>query len=355
MTLPRPLRLALLGLTLALALLLALVYGLAWQPAARETATVSCEAQAPTLQPGQALKVMTWNVQYLAGKRPLMQQVQATGAGAPKRLGDRAMPLEEVVRVLREEQADVVLLQELQDGASPDQLAQLQARLGELYPCRSQAFYRRAGLIADPWTLDSADQKLGTLSRYRIERAERLQLPRRPANPLQRPFNPQRALLVSYLPVRGGGQLAAINTQLDSFALADDTQQRQLTMATRLLERLQHDGTPWLLGGDFQLSPPGQRLAPAHGSRPFAARELTRLARHFPMIPSPEQASGPQQAAWYSHVPSARPLPAAGRTLDYLLHSPRLTLLDAKVRQHDTQAIADHLPLGARLLLPALD
>jgi endonuclease/exonuclease/phosphatase family metal-dependent hydrolase len=73
------------------------------------------------------------------------------------------------------------------------------------------------------------------------------------------------------------------------------------------------------------------------------------------MIPSTAQASGPGQAAWYTHAPNSPGAPRADRTLDYLFHSPQLTLLDAQVRQHDTLEISDHLPLQARLLLPALD
>ncbi|MDI7110991.1 endonuclease/exonuclease/phosphatase family protein, partial [Pseudomonas aeruginosa] len=44
-------------------------YLLSWQPADREAAPLHCQGAAPALKPGQALKVMTWNIQYLAGKR----------------------------------------------------------------------------------------------------------------------------------------------------------------------------------------------------------------------------------------------------------------------------------------------
>jgi endonuclease/exonuclease/phosphatase family metal-dependent hydrolase len=346
MPLPRPLRLALFLLAAILVLLLALAYGLAWRPAAREAATISCDARAPVLQPGQALKVMTWNVQYLGGSPHDPRYARADGDD------DQAMPLEAVMRVLREEQADIVLLQELQGGsAQQDQLALLQSRLSALYPCSSQAPYWKAGLIA-PWQANgSADLKLGTLSRYRLSRAERLQLPRMPTNPLQQPFEPQRMLLVSYLAVRGGGQLAAINSQLDSSIEGDDTQRRQLAMTIRLLQRLQNQGTPWLLGVDLNPLPPKQhrQLTPAVRRRGETAGELTRLASRYPMIPSLEQANGPQQATWYTHFGKE------GRTLDYLFHSPRLTPLDARARQHDTRGISAHRPLLARLLLPTLD
>ncbi|MCY1525462.1 hypothetical protein D9M68_604410 [compost metagenome] len=196
--------------------------------------------------------------------------------------------------------------------------------------------------------------KLATLSRYRITRAERLQLPLMPANPISRQFNLKRALLVSYLPLRGGGRLAAINTHMDAFAQGNGTMRQQVAMTAGLLDQLQTEGTPWLLGGDFNLLPPGQyrRLPQAQRSWYAPASELSRLAERYPMIPSLEQASGAQQAAWYTHFPNDPSVRGPDRTLDYLLHSPQLTLLDAQVRQHDTLGISDHLPLLARLLLP---
>ena len=65
----RLLRHALLGLLLIVGIGAFATYGLTWRPQAREALPVSCTANAAALVPGQALKVMTWNVQFLAGKR----------------------------------------------------------------------------------------------------------------------------------------------------------------------------------------------------------------------------------------------------------------------------------------------
>ena len=65
----RLLRITLLSLLLIGLVLAGLVYSLTWRPEAKESLAVSCSAQAAPLVPGQALKVMTWNLQYLAGKR----------------------------------------------------------------------------------------------------------------------------------------------------------------------------------------------------------------------------------------------------------------------------------------------
>ena len=64
---PRLLRPTLLGLLLVTAVLASLIYSVTWRPDAKEVLALSCPATAPVLVPGQALKVMTWNVQYLAG------------------------------------------------------------------------------------------------------------------------------------------------------------------------------------------------------------------------------------------------------------------------------------------------
>ena len=359
MSLPRPVRLLALALVL-LGVLCALLYATTWQPRPHETAPLACNGQVPQLQPGQALKVMTWNVQYLAGKRHVFWYDLPGGDGPDERPSseDLASTLDEVVRILRDEKPDVVLLQEVHDGARAtdyqDQLALLQARLGDLYPCASQAFYWKAGFVPHPRILGSVGMKLATLSRFQIARAERLQLPEMPSDPISHLFQLKRALLVSYLPIRGGGELVAINTHFDAFAQGDDTMQRQVAMTDSLLHQLQQDGTPWMLGGDLNLLPPSQfqRLAENQRGWYAADSELLALASRYPMIPSLSQANGAEQAQWYTHVPNDPAVRGPDRTLDYLFYSQRLTPFSSQVRQHDTQAISDHLPLIGRFFLP---
>ena len=361
MSLPRPLRLFLLTLAVLFGILLILLYTLTWRPAAREDAALSCNAQTAKLQPGQALRVMTWNVQYLAGKRYVFWYDLPGGDGPDERPSseDLASTLDEVVRVLRDEQPDVVLLQELHDGARAsdyqDQLALLQERLADLYPCTSQAFYWKAGFVPHPRILGSVGMKLGTFSRFQIARAERLQLPIPGSDPLSRQFQLKRALLVSYLPIRGNGELVMINTHFDAFAQGDDTMQRQVAMTDGLLQQLQSAGTPWVLGGDLNLLPPGQfRHLPEDQRGWYAANsELQDLARRYPMIPSLQQSSGAQQAEWYTHYPNDPAARGPDRTLDYLFYSPSLTPLASQVRQHDTLGISDHLPVIGRFFLPS--
>ncbi|WP_280289843.1 endonuclease/exonuclease/phosphatase family protein [Pseudomonas sp. BN417] len=356
----RVLRLALLSLSVLAVVLVALIYALTWHPAAREAAPLACLAEAPQLQPGQALKVMTWNLQYLAGKRYVFYYDLPDGKGPDERPTpeDLAYSLDEAVRVIREEQPDIVNLQELHEGTRAtdyqDQLALLQERLADLYPCASQAFYWKASFVPHPRILGSVGMKLATLSRFRIESAERLQLPLADNDPVSRQFDKKRALLVSYLPIRGGGRLAAINTHLDALADDQETLKRQVAMTRGLLDQLHSEGMPWVLGGDFSQLPPGQyeRLAPAQRSRYAPESELKALWSRYPMIPSVEEAGGAQQAQWFTHFPNDPRVNGPDRTLDYLFHSPSLTRIEARVRQRDTLRISDHLPLTARFFLP---
>ncbi|MDH4873142.1 endonuclease/exonuclease/phosphatase family protein [Pseudomonas sp. BN515] len=358
---PRVLRFALLSLSVLAVGLVALIYALTWHPAEREPAVLACQAEVPQLQPGQALKVMTWNLQYLAGKRYVFYYDLPDGEGPDERptAEDLAYSLDEVVRVIREEQPDIVNLQELHEGARAtdyqDQLALLQERLADVYPCTSQAFYWKAAFVPDPHILGSVGLKLATLSRFRIESAERLQLPLEVNDPLSRQFDKKRALLVSYLPIRDGGRLAAVNTHLDALEDDPETLKRQVAMTRGLLDQLQSEGLPWILAGDFNQLPPGQyeRLSAPQRSRYTRDSELKALWSRYPMIPSVEEASGAQQAQWFTHYPNDPRVKGPDRTLDYVFHSPSLTRIEARVRQGDTLRISDHLPLTARFFLPS--
>lgn len=55
---------------LLIALAAGLLYDVTWHPAKHEELSVTCNAKdvpPPLLAPGQTLKVMTWNIQHLAG------------------------------------------------------------------------------------------------------------------------------------------------------------------------------------------------------------------------------------------------------------------------------------------------
>ncbi|WP_404940755.1 endonuclease/exonuclease/phosphatase family protein [Pseudomonas chlororaphis] len=330
---PRPLRFILLGLLISAGLLSALVYSLTWRPDAKESLPVACTGKVPSLVPGQALKVMTWNLQYLAGKRYVFWNDQAQGPDERPTLEDMAFSLDEVARVIRDEQPDIVLLQELDNGAKAsdyqDQLKLLQERLTDLYPCSTQAFDWKADFVPSPHIFGSVGRQLATLSRYRIEHAERLQLPVPEANLFSRQFQPKNAVLVSYLPLSDGGQMAVLNTHLDRATKPDDTLQAQVNAVTRILDRFEARGTPWLIGGDFNLLPWAstsgsprathallrrQRVAQPLGQVPDDPHQQ-RSQRHRPRpVADPlPQRSGPERPGSHSRLSVPQPAAQTGR------------------------------------------
>jgi endonuclease/exonuclease/phosphatase family metal-dependent hydrolase len=360
---PRLLRYVI-ALALLLALIGGLIYNVTWHPARHERMPVSCNARdaaPPILMPGQALKVMTWNIQYLAGKRYVFWYDMPDGSGPDERPtpDDIAYNLDEVARVIRDEQPDIVLLQEVNDGAKntdyTNQLALLQERVTDLYPCSTEAFYWKSDFVPDRHIYGSVGMKLATLSRYQMDKAERLQLPSPNGNLIGRQFEPKRALLVSDLPLRDGGHLAVVNTHLGDFKPGDDTLQRQVAATTQLLDTFEQAGTLWISGGDFNLLPQGQyQRLPAEQREQYAPEsELHALWDKYPMIPSNDDANGEDRRKWYTRFPNDPRLSGPDRTLDYLLYSPKLKRVDAQVRQADTLLISDHLPVIGRFLLPA--
>ncbi|MBM1205784.1 MULTISPECIES: endonuclease/exonuclease/phosphatase family protein [Pseudomonas] len=358
---PRLLRRTVSGLLLFSALLACLIYSVTWRPDAREVLPLTCPGSAPVLVPGQALKVMTWNIQYLAGKRYVFWYNLADGSGPDTRptLEDMAFSLDEVARVIRDERPDLVLLQEVDDNAKAsayqNQLALLQERLVDLYPCSTQAFTWKADFVPDWHIFGSVGRSLVTLSRFQIEHAERLQLPLADANFVSRQFQPRPALLVNYLPLNDGGQLAAINTQLDPPSADNSNLRLQMQTVATLADKLESQGTPWLIGGDFNLLPIGQYLRlPAPLRQGYSQdSELHLLWEKYPMIPSNPEATGIDRELWLTHLPNRPDADEPDRTLDYLFHSPKLQRIEGYVRQEDTQTISDHLPVLGRLLLPA--
>jgi endonuclease/exonuclease/phosphatase family metal-dependent hydrolase len=355
----RLLRYALPGLLIVIGLTGVMIYTLTWRPEAKEVLPVSCRTQAPLLVPGQALKVMTWNVQYLAGKRYVFWNDLAAGTDESPTPEDMAFSLDEVARVIRDEQPDIVLLQELDDNAKAsdyqNQLKLLQERLADLYPCSAHAFDWKADFVPDPHIFGSVGRQLATLSRYEIEHAERLQLPVAPANLISRQFKPRNALLITYLPLSDGGQMAVLNTHLDRVTQPDDTLPTQISAVAKVLDKYESRGTPWLIGGDFNLLPLGQYQRLANEQRtPYSADSaLHVLWDKYPMIPTNNEASGIDRAQWLTHYPNDQGLNGPDRTVDYLFYSPRIKRVEAMVRQDDTLRISDHLPVIARFLLPA--
>lgn len=355
---------ALLAVVLATAVLI-LYYALtALRPgAAAEPVTVAATRAAGEVArpaPGSTLRVMSWNIQYAAGKGYTFFYDTPEGDGPDTRPSEAAVArtLPQVARIIADEAPDILLLQEVDEGARRtygiDQWDELRRLLDDAYPFWAEAFYWRAGFVPHPKVFGAVGMKLVTASRYPLAEAVRHPLPVRPVPFWERPFTLKRAVLEVAVPLANGSTLAVFNTHLDAFARGTTTMEEQVSVVMGLVGAAEAEGHPWILGGDFNLLPPGQFGGLSAASQgwfddPTALLPMFGL---YPSVPTVAEANGPEASSWYTHRSNDPRVPGPDKTIDYLFHSPAVERVNAAVRQADTAEISDHFPVLADLRLP---
>lgn len=324
---------------------------------------VVCPAAAPAVKAGQTIKILCWNVQYMAGKTYVFFYDVLDGSGPDKRPSpeDIAKTIDEVARIINEENPDVVLLQEVDDGSkrtdNQDQLALLLEKISPDYACHASAFYHKASFIPHTKIWGSVGMKLSTISKYRMSTAARHQLALKEEFWLKKKYDLKRAVLETRLPVEGGEDVIVMNTHLSAFAQGQTTMQEQVKKIKELLDRYAAAGHGCIIGGDFNLLPPGISYSTLPGKFQAYYQEETELGvltDVYPSVPSVEDANGPDREKWFTHYPNNPDATGPDRTIDYVLYTPGLLAGKRFVRQHDTLHISDHLPIIVEFaVLPA--
>lgn len=201
----------------ALGALLIAVWVITFHPADIQPAPAACDGKTRVLAPGQTVKILSWNVQYMAGKNHWFFYEGGTEREPTE--ADIRQTLAEVARLIKAENADIVLLQEVDEGAKrtgyTEQLQLLLNRLGGIYPCRAEAFYWKSGFVPHPDVMGAVGMKLVILSKYKIRTAKRYQLPLIPENWVSQQFNLKRALLEARIPF-DGHEFVVMNTHLSA-------------------------------------------------------------------------------------------------------------------------------------------
>jgi len=332
-----------------------------YHPKPVESAAVSCPESAPLLEAGQNVKVLTWNVQTLSSKNYVFWSDLPNNDGPDEKpsQADITATFEETVRVIRDENPDIVFIQEIDSGAErtyyEDQMARLTEMLPE-YPCHSSVFDWKSAYVPHPRIHGSVGWKVAILSKYQISAAERIQLSTANKSFLENQFKIKPAILKAMLPTADGGQFAALTLHLDLYVPGTDAKNIQLAEVDNVLSELDAAGIPWVLGGDFNLLPFDDaayaRLAPEQQKYYNPKSEIKFLTDKYQVAPTVEEVTGSDFAQWFTRWPNDPAISGPDRTLDYYFLSDRLNMGEHYVRAEDTLLISDHLPVVIEFGLP---
>jgi endonuclease/exonuclease/phosphatase family metal-dependent hydrolase len=179
-------------------------------------------------------------------------------------------------------------------------------------------------------------------------------LPLRPGNPITNDFNLKRAILEVEVPRRDGGFLAMLNTHLDAFPNGTDVMDRQVSKLHRFLTHLDQQNQPWIIGGDFNLLPPGQRARLPVGTRATYAEPsaITQIYRSYQGVPTVHDATAKAMDQFFTYTMRSESNRVPVRTLDYLFTAPSVTVEKYQVRQDGMLELSDHLPVVGEFRLP---
>ena len=344
-------------LAVALALL---IWSITFHPAALQKEMVVNQVGAPVLESGQQVKILSWNLQYMSGKNYEFWYDRLDGDGPDIRASkaDIDQTFNQVSQLIIKQNPDVILLQELHDNAKrtdyEDQLQRLLTMLPVEYKNYSEAFYWRANFVPVPQIMGSVGMKLAVISKYKLADALRHQLAIIKTDPITDQFNFRRAIQEVSLPISGGNELTLMNTHFDAFAQGSNTMQQQVSYLQQLLSGKNANGESWIIGGDFNLLPPGQYENMDATARNYYQpdSEFSRIYAQFNVIPSIEQTNGADANSWFTHFPNRKEVSGPDRTIDYFVYSDHIQVSDAQVLQQNTWHISDHLPMIATIKLP---
>lgn len=349
------------AVVVVLVVLFVLVWAATYHPEAIQKEPVVSLPDAPLVTSGQILKIMTWNVQYMAGKNCVFWYDLDDWSGPDERPSpaDLENTLNAVANVIKDEDPDIILLQEIDDGARRtgyvDQLNALLTQLPKAYCCHSSAFYWKASFVPHHRIMGAVGMKLSTISKYKINEARRHRLAALPKDPITRQFHLKRAILETRLPMTDGRSLVMLNTHLESFGQGTSVMQRQINQIQSLLSRLSRKKNSWVIGGDFNLVPSEyayHRLASPEKRGYHPKTEISAIYQLYSGVPGIDQVNGPEYENWFTHFPNKPDITAPDRTIDYIFISNDIRLGVHYVRQQDTRHISDHFPVIAEVQIP---
>ena len=228
-------------------------------PAPLEQVESPCTAATPPLRPGQDFTVVSWNLQYSAGRKHHFFYDGGEAVHVPA--SDISETVAGIAAALRRLKPEVALLQEVDRGSTrTQQVDQLPAYSAALQAgCQASTSYHRSPFVPHPTgnPLGRVDMHLSVLTKTQLRGGVRHALPLLRESRLRQLFNLKRALLVAELPIEGSElPLAIAVSHLSAFSKGDGTLSQQLGVLQRWMDE-RPAGQPWVLGADLNALPPG--------------------------------------------------------------------------------------------------
>lgn len=329
-----------------------LIWYLNYFPNKVEKMKVSCPNDSPVLPTNKKVKVLNWNVQYMASKNYIFFYDMPDFKGKDIRPSFEHVneTIGEVARIINDENPDILLLQEFNENSAQtyqeDQLAKLMALISSEYKCYTDAFYFKSKYMPQ-YFYGPVGMKLVVLSKYKITDGNRFALTQIPGDLISESFGFKRAILQAELPTTSGKKFYAMSTHLDAFSAGTNTMEIQVKEVANLLNTLTNEKNPWVISGDFNLLPTNwnkEKLHPDNQTYYNPSSEMEYL-KDFQTTVSNEELNGKNQNQFYTHFPNHPEAKAPDRTIDYYFYSPNLIQKKYYVRSKDTLKISDHLPM----------
>ena len=313
------------------------------------------QAGAATLSAGQSIKIVTYNVQFFAGTG--YDFFYDGGRDTLVDPGDVEKTVAAISAFLTQENPDFVFLQEVDCMARrTGYLNQIDLLINSL-PAELRnyvaTFYWKSRFVPHPKVMGPAGTKLAIFSRYRLTRATRYQLPSTPGNPVVKDFDFKRAILEVEIPLTNSGPFCLLNTHLEAFPKGTDVMARQVDHVLMRLDSLDQKGVPWIIGGDFNLLPPGQwgRLDLEEKGCHREPSEISVIYERYDGIPALCSVSGERMRDFMTFTKRIEGDRVPIRTLDYFFSSPKVRIKEYAVRRTGVKHLSDHLPLVAEFVV----
>ncbi len=294
---------------------------------------------------GVPFTTVCWNLQFCGSRRHHFFYDGGRAVSVPA--AEEAETRDAIGAALHTLAPALCLLQEVDRGADRtgrvDQLPCLVS--GSRSTSSVTAPYHQSAYVPSPrWApMGRVDLHLALLARAPLSACIRTQLARKSSSRLVPAFDLKRCLLTAEVPLEDGRVFQVATTHLSAFSYGDGTRARQIdTVEAWMASR--PAGVPWMLGGDFNLLPPGDdpgRLgADAHLYRD-SRNPLERLVPRF------REAAGTGRlvsAAVRTYLPFSAKEP--DRKLDYVFVGGPVEVVNHRV---EPLSLSDHRPLVTTL------